>query len=108
MILLDKSCTFSPSLQICIAKVGVAAMEPLAIIGMASRFPQDGDNNENFWKMLMTGKSAMTPFPKNRFDMDGHYHPDVEHGGTVSVYDECLFNMFTHIMDSFMYKAAIS
>ncbi|KAL7898810.1 hypothetical protein HDV64DRAFT_291566 [Trichoderma sp. TUCIM 5745] len=60
-------------------------MEPLAIIGMASRFPQEGDNNENFWKMLMTGKSAMTPFPKNRFDMDGHYHPDVEHGGTFHV-----------------------
>ncbi|PTB35859.1 hypothetical protein M441DRAFT_178876 [Trichoderma asperellum CBS 433.97] len=60
-------------------------MEPLAIIGMASRFPQEGDNNENFWKMLMTGRSAMTPFPKNRFDMDGHYHPDVEHGGTFHV-----------------------
>ncbi|UKZ52827.1 Type I Iterative PKS [Trichoderma virens] len=60
-------------------------MEPLAIIGMACRFPQEGDNNENFWKMLMSGKSAMTPFPQNRFNMDGHYHPDVEHGGTFHV-----------------------
>lgn len=77
-------------------------MEPLAIIGMASRFPQEGDNNENFWKMLMTGRSAMTPFPKNRFDMDGHYHPDVEHGGTVSVFDECWFYMCTDRMNSFM------
>lgn len=83
-------------------------MEPVAIIGMASRFPQEGDNNENFWKMLMTGRSAMTPFPKNRFDMDGHYHPDVEHGGTVSVFDESLFYMYTHTMDSFTYKAATS
>ncbi|PTB74995.1 polyketide synthase [Trichoderma longibrachiatum ATCC 18648] len=60
-------------------------MEPLAIIGMACQFPQEGDNNENFWKMLMTGKSAMTPVPKNRFNMDGHFHPDVEHGGTFHV-----------------------
>jgi acyl transferase domain-containing protein len=62
----------------------MATMEPLAIIGMACQFPQEGDNNENFWKMLMTGKSAMTRVPKNRFNMDGHFHPDVEHGGTVS------------------------
>ena len=59
-------------------------MEPLAIIGMACRFPQEGDTNENFWKLLMSGKPAMTPFPKDRINMDGHYHPDVEHGGTVS------------------------
>ncbi|KAL6812029.1 hypothetical protein J3E69DRAFT_359798 [Trichoderma sp. SZMC 28015] len=60
-------------------------MEPLAIIGMACRFPQKGDNNENFWKMLMSGKSAMTPVPQNRFNMHGHYHPDVEHGATFHV-----------------------
>lgn len=65
-------------------------MEPLAIIGMACRFPHEGDNNENFWKMLMGGKSAMTPFPQNRFNMNGHYHPDVEHGGTVSGYDNLM------------------
>ncbi|PTB63211.1 polyketide synthase [Trichoderma citrinoviride] len=63
----------------------MATMEPLAIIGMACQFPQEGDNNENFWKMLMTGKSAMTPVPKNRFNMEGHFHPDVEHGGTFHV-----------------------
>ncbi|KAB5585705.1 hypothetical protein GE09DRAFT_983703 [Coniochaeta sp. 2T2.1] len=60
-------------------------MEPLAIIGMACRFPQEGDTNENFWKLLMSGKSAMTPFPGDRINMDGHYHPDVEHGGTFHV-----------------------
>ncbi|KAI5460920.1 hypothetical protein BGZ63DRAFT_445899 [Mariannaea sp. PMI_226] len=60
-------------------------MEPLAIVGMACQFPQEGDSNENFWKLLMSGKSAMTPFPKNRVNMDGHYHPDVEHGGTFHV-----------------------
>lgn len=57
--------------------------EPLVIVGMASRFPQEGDNNENFWNLLMEGRSAMTPFPKEKIDMDGHYHPDPEHGGTV-------------------------
>ncbi|KAL1970828.1 hypothetical protein VTN77DRAFT_2662 [Rasamsonia byssochlamydoides] len=59
--------------------------EPLAIVGMACKFPQDGDSNENFWNLLMEGRSAMTPFPENRINMDGHYHPDVEHGGTFHV-----------------------
>ncbi|OIW27857.1 hypothetical protein CONLIGDRAFT_619446 [Coniochaeta ligniaria NRRL 30616] len=60
-------------------------MEPLAIVGMACRFPQEGDTNENFWKLLMSGQPAMTPFPADRINMDGHYHPDVEHGGTFHV-----------------------
>ncbi|KAI5459610.1 polyketide synthase [Mariannaea sp. PMI_226] len=60
-------------------------MEPLAIVGMACRFPQEGDSNENFWKLLMSGRSAMTPFPKDRISMDGHYHPDPDHGGSFHV-----------------------
>lgn len=64
-------------------RASLGAMEPLAVIGMACRMPQEGDTNENFWNLLMKGKSAMTPFPKDRINMEGHYHPDVEHGGTV-------------------------
>lgn len=59
-------------------------MEPIAIIGMATRFPQDATTTENLWKFLLEGRNAHTPFPKDRIDADGHYHPDPEHGGTVS------------------------
>jgi acyl transferase domain-containing protein len=59
-------------------------MEPIAIIGMATRFPQDATTTENLWKFLLEGRNAYSPFPEDRIDARGHYHPDPEHGGTVS------------------------
>jgi acyl transferase domain-containing protein len=61
------------------------SMEPIAIIGLATRFPQDADSTENLWKFLLQGRSAHTPFPRNKINPDGHYHVDPEHGGTVSL-----------------------
>lgn len=61
-------------------------MEPMAIIGMATRFPQEATNTEKLWEFLLKGRSAHTPFPKDRINPDGHYHPDPEHGGTVSLF----------------------
>jgi acyl transferase domain-containing protein len=58
--------------------------DPIVIIGMATRFPQDATTTENLWSFLLKGRNAHTPFPKDRIDADGHYHPDPEHGGTVS------------------------
>ncbi|KEF55686.1 uncharacterized protein A1O9_08436 [Exophiala aquamarina CBS 119918] len=58
---------------------------PLAIIGMATRFPQDASSNERLWDFLLAGRSAHTPFPEDRINPDGHYHPDPEHGGTFAV-----------------------
>lgn len=58
--------------------------EPMAIIGMATRFPQEATNTEKLWGFLLKGRSAHTAFPKDRINPDGHYHPDPEHGGTVS------------------------
>lgn len=56
----------------------------IAIIGMASRFPQEADTNENLWNYLLQARNAMTPFPPDRINQSAHYHPDPEHGGTVS------------------------
>jgi Beta-ketoacyl synthase, N-terminal domain len=56
---------------------------PLAIIGMATRFPQEATSNEELWKFLLKGRSAHSPFPEDRIHPGGHYHPDPEHGGTV-------------------------
>ncbi len=72
-------------------------MEPMAIIGMATRFPQDADNNENLWKFLLQGRSAHAPFPKDRINPDGHYHPDPEHGGTVSLLPRNKFETFYNV-----------
>lgn len=56
----------------------------IAIIGLASRFPQEADTTENLWSYLLQARNAMTPFPSDRVNHEGHYHPDPEHGGTVS------------------------
>lgn len=58
--------------------------EPLAIIGLACRFPQDATNAENLWELLLTQRSAWSPWPEDRIRSSGHYHPDPNHGGTVS------------------------
>jgi acyl transferase domain-containing protein len=55
----------------------------VAIIGMASRFPQGADTNEKLWNYLLQARNAMTPFPDDRVNHWGHYHPDPEHAGTV-------------------------
>jgi hypothetical protein len=58
-------------------------LEPMAIIGMACQFPQDAENPEKFWKLLLEGRSAMTEFPKEKLNIDSHYHPDSAHGSSV-------------------------
>jgi acyl transferase domain-containing protein len=57
--------------------------DPIAIIGMACRFPQDATNTELLWDMLMKGTSAMTEVPEDRWNIDSHYHPDPSRGSAV-------------------------
>jgi acyl transferase domain-containing protein len=67
-----------------IVDLGVIPEDAIAIIGMARRFPQDAENPEKLWKMLLEGRSASSEFPKDRVNLDAHYHPNPTHGGTVS------------------------
>ncbi|CAK4031885.1 polyketide synthase [Lecanosticta acicola] len=62
----------------------IDATEPLAIIGLATRFPDDADSTENLWKFLLDKRCAHSPFPADKIGA-GHYHPDPEHGGTFAV-----------------------
>ncbi|PYH98982.1 hypothetical protein BO71DRAFT_455222 [Aspergillus ellipticus CBS 707.79] len=60
-------------------------LEPIAVIGMAVKFPQDASSQESFWQMLLCGKSAMTEVvAKNRVNIDAYYHPDKDHIGTMN------------------------
>ena len=58
--------------------------EPLAIVGLATRFPQDASSTERLWQFLLAKRCAHTPIPEDRIG-PGHYHPDPEHGGTHAV-----------------------
>uniref|UniRef100_UPI00358FF8AF SDR family NAD(P)-dependent oxidoreductase n=1 Tax=Streptomyces afghaniensis TaxID=66865 RepID=UPI00358FF8AF len=45
--------------------------EPLAIVGMACRFPGDVNTPEEFWELMLAGRDGTGPFPDDRgWDLD--------------------------------------
>ncbi|KAJ5345682.1 hypothetical protein N7452_003686 [Penicillium brevicompactum] len=60
-----------------------SCVEPIAIIGVASRFANDAEDTEKLWTTLLQGKSQMTPFPADRMNLQAHFHSDPERGGTI-------------------------
>ena len=63
-------------------------MEPIAIIGLSLRFPQEATTPQTFWKMLMEKRSAMTDVPSERFNVSGFYDGGEHMTGMV----RCLSN----------------
>jgi acyl transferase domain-containing protein/acyl carrier protein len=60
-----------------------AASEPIAIVGMACRFPGGVESPEDLWKMLSSGGEGLGPFPDDRgWDLEALYDPDPEGQGT--------------------------
>lgn len=48
-------------------------MEPIAIVGLALKFPQDADSQDGLWDVLMSKKCTMTEWPKDRLNIDAFY-----------------------------------
>lgn len=63
-------------------------LEPLAVVGFSSKFPQEATTPEAFWKMLTEKRCAVTEWPKDRLNIDAFYHPDSSRPDTV----ECSFS----------------
>ncbi|HEX8119391.1 MAG TPA: polyketide synthase, partial [Pyrinomonadaceae bacterium] len=61
-----------------------ARTEPIAIIGMACRFPGGADSPEAFWRLLREGRDAITEVPPSRWDVDAYYDPDPEAPGKMT------------------------
>jgi acyl transferase domain-containing protein len=59
--------------------------EPIAIIGMACRFPGGADNPEQYWQLLRNGVDAVTEIPRERWNADDYYDPDPEAKGKMYV-----------------------
>jgi len=52
-----------------------ARREPVAIVGMACRFPGGNNDPESFWQFLRSGGDAVREVPKDRWDIDAFYDP---------------------------------
>ena len=60
----------------------VSADDPIAIVGMACRFPGARDA-EAFWDVLSGGVDVIREIPDDRFDINEYYDPDPDAPGKI-------------------------
>ncbi|KAL4931816.1 type I polyketide synthase [Aspergillus undulatus] len=51
------------------------SLKPLAVVGLALRYPGDAVSPESFWQMLMERRCASSRYPADRLNIDAHYNP---------------------------------
>ncbi len=57
--------------------------EPIAIIGMACRFPGHANGPRQYWQLLSEARDAITEIPRSRWNVDALYSPDPQAPGKM-------------------------
>lgn len=57
--------------------------EPIAIIGMACRFPGGSDSPTKLWDLLRSPRHLSKRVPADRFDITGFHHANGSHHGAT-------------------------
>jgi acyl transferase domain-containing protein/acyl carrier protein len=69
-----------------VATLAGPADEPIAIVGMACRYPGGVSTPDDLWDMLTAGRDGVTAFPTDRgWNLDTLFDPDPDHHGTSYV-----------------------
>ena len=60
------------------------AREPVAVVGLACRFPGPATNPRKLWNFLTNPYDCSIRVPQDRFNVDNFYHPDPNRHGTFN------------------------
>jgi hybrid polyketide synthase/nonribosomal peptide synthetase ACE1 len=61
--------------------------EPIAVIGMACRFPGGSNTPSKLWDLLKSPRDLSKRVPSDRFDSTGYFHPNGSHRGATNCRD---------------------
>jgi acyl transferase domain-containing protein len=56
----------------------------IAVVGMGCRFPGGANDPEAFWKLLQDGVDAIVEVPRDRYNVDEFYDPDLSSTRTMN------------------------
>ncbi|KAJ5338978.1 hypothetical protein N7452_005706 [Penicillium brevicompactum] len=88
---------------------GAAQSIPIAIVGMACRFPGDVENPSQLWELCVNGKDGWTSIPEDRFDVNSLYHKSHDRVGRshvqggyfmkkdISLFDAAFFSLASDV-----------
>jgi len=63
-----------------------ARTAPIAIVGMACRFPGGASDPDRYWEMLRTGVDGVVEIPSSRMSLDHLYDPDADPETSAKIY----------------------